>query len=462
VSPAKQLNFVGVVILVIFTGTAVLSLQTPSRDYLFPLAAYLQLLLQVSGFAIALPLLRLRRSGMGSNLLALLCLLLFFALVSVWWSPYPELTLRRTLMIMVTSMFVAILTLGDPTPIATFTGLSKGLALFGGAMSVVGLAVYLFGDVMVLEYGTVQTLRLGPITLSQRLYGISPFWRISSLLGNPNTLASWLLISLTLTAYHAANAPHRGRWAAWTLLQVLALLLTFSRAGILATVLSLAMLWYLSRSQGPASRGWRQIIWIAAAMALLGAGLAIFCVYGDGLTSIAGLYHPARLSLDLNLRELAWRPLWQTILERPLMGVGFGVSSEAVLLPEGVQIVAHNTFLAVASEVGILGLLTFLVLWFLPLFVGTRRLRHRTGTERTVLATCVAIATGLVIHQVFEGTILRYGFHTLFWMYLLALMVHPAVGVPNNEPMVCKGFAPNHGSSLRRGGDATGAPGQPA
>jgi O-antigen ligase len=404
----SKVGLAGWGLIIVLVGTALLSLQNPARDDLVPYAPYFQLGLQIGIFLCLAPVVRVRVRFRELAFLMLFYILLLVALVSALWSDYSEVVFRRTLMVMISSGCVALLTLSDPHPLGTFGRVAKALALFGTGVSLVGLLVYFLGEVKTVDYGTIQVLSIGPLHLAQRVYGPLPYLRLSSLFGNPNTLASWLLVTITLTMFLIFT----DRWRLWKVLfalQLITLFLTFSRAGISATVLSLLLFMWFSGSRR-------------------GLGLSILCslaIIGTVFLIRPSFLELQRFSFDLNLRQLAWQPLWEYIRNNPFGGVGFGVSYEALLEPAGVGITAHNAFLAIWSEVGILGLVLFLGLWSFPLYFAKKLLPLAKDEDRLVLSSTLALTLSLFIHQFLEASILRYGFHTLFWVYLLALMVHP-------------------------------------
>ena|GEM_PF-2359161 len=415
VRPRAEL--IGWAIIAILTGTLVLSFQTPARHYLFPYAPYLQLSLQLGLFAFLLPWMRVRRCGGGSGFLVTGFLLLFiWSLLSAFWSEYPALVVQRVLMVMSSSLSILLLTFSDPNPIKTFVRLSKALALLGAGISLIGLLIYLLGRLELAEFDTefawIQVVAIGPIQIVQRVYGPFPYIRISSVFANPNTLASYLLVTLTLSIFCCFITRGRVLWVMLTLLQGAALLFTFSRAGIFATLLSCVLLfWFLPRSRT------RRTLFVASFLLSVGLGSAL-------VLGILQLPQSQRFSLDLNIRQIIWEYLWLRIREDPFLGVGFGVSYETLLKPTGLELAAHNLFLMLEVEIGLVGMSLFLSLWLLPVWQALRTLRFQSYVSRVTLASSLAIIIALFPHQIAESLLLRYGFHTLFWAYALALMVH--------------------------------------
>ncbi|WP_438317026.1 O-antigen ligase family protein [Candidatus Caldatribacterium sp. SIUC1] len=402
-----KVSLAGLGLIVILVGTALLSLQNPARENLVPYAPYFQLGLQIGVFLLLFPLLRIRMMFRTIVFFMLFYILFLVALTSALWSGHSELVFRRTLMVMITSGCVALLALSDSRPLATFGCLAKALALFGAGISLVGLLVYFLGELRTVNYGTIQVLSIGSFHLAQRVYGPVPYLRLSSLFGNPNTLASWLLVTITLTMFLIFTDRRKSWWILFVL-QLTTLILTFSRAGIFAAVLSLLLFLWFSGSR-------RGLAWSI---------LCLLAIIGIMFLIKPSLLEFRRFSFDLNLRQLAWQPLWEYIHNNPFSGVGFGASYEALLEPEGVGITAHNAFLAIWSEVGILGFILWLCLWLFPVYFAKRFLPLAKNEARSVLSTTLALTLSLLVHQFFEASILRYGFHTLLWVYLLTLMVH--------------------------------------
>jgi len=112
------------------------------------------------------------------------------------------------------------------------------------------------------------------------------------------------------------------------------------------------------------------------------------------------------LRIDPTQRLLAWRDALGTFLQHPLFGkgVGLGVANVRFQAPSGqMQILtdAHNTFLSIAGQAGILGLATFLAL-----MIGTLRrgMIFRLGevTKKPIsLAMTIALVSGIA----FQGLV---------------------------------------------------------
>ena len=129
------------------------------------------------------------------------------------------------------------------------------------------------------------------------------------------------------------------------------------------------------------------------------------------------------LRIDPTQRLLAWRDALETFLQHPLFGkgVGLGVANVRFQAPSGqMQILtdAHNTFLSIAGQAGILGLATFLALLIATL---RRGMIFRIGevTKKPIsLAMTIAFVSGIA----FQGLVGSFEDARHLWV-LLGLIV---------------------------------------
>lgn len=418
---SKKVNLkpIGAGLVIIFLITATLFLKNPARDYLFPHAASLQLGIYLFCFILFMPLVRIKLYGCSLILLIGFLFFFFIALFSSLWSICPDLVLQRTFLVFFPVVFIVLLALSDTKPIDTFNTVSKSLAFFGSIVSLIGILLYFFGQIRATQFGTIQYLfSFGPIEIAQRVYGNKPL-RISSLFGNPNTFASFLMISIMMTYYLFLKSFSRAKWGLLLLIQIGSMVLTFSRTGIGAIILGLFSLWLFHFSNFKIKITRFSII-------LLSLFFFIICFYGF-YPSMLNTLKEFRGGLDLNERGMAWTTLGKNILDHPASGVGFGVSNEVILFPKGIDIGSHNIFIAIISEVGILGLLIFLLLWILPIWHGLWNLNRLASDLRVIISTCITILFMILFHQIFETSVMRYSFLNFIWAYVLALTVHPAL-----------------------------------
>lgn len=411
---------VGDALVIIFIATSILNLTNPEKESFIPYAPYLTL-----GLQLILPLfVNINRINLISSKCFgtfFLCLyffmaLFFFSLISGFWSEELYLVLKRSLLVFVPIILISFLVWADPKPYQTFSRVSHWIVGLMSALGLLSLTLFVFGDEGWIGEQRIQSFSLGPITLSQAVYGHVPFLRVSSLLGNPNALAMWLLLSLPLTVYLLQVNNLRPLWA-WVAvgIEFSTLILTFSRAGFFATLIALMV--YLF---GSTLRAFQRVKRLGI-LFFITIGLFTYAVYGP-----LDITNSKRFSTDTNEREQAWALLTESIETRPLTGVGFGVSNEVILEQAGVDFNAHNTHLQIFSEVGLFGYLILLMILFLAFWSSLSAIRRCSNSEiRYRLAVVIALLIAIFFHQFFEASILKPGFVSLFWAYLLFLAVHP-------------------------------------
>ncbi|MGX7829132.1 O-antigen ligase family protein [Actinokineospora sp. 24-640] len=238
--------------------------------------------------------------------------------------------------------------------------------------------------------------------------------RASGPLEDPNDLAYFLVAALPLVITLLPGAtPSRGRrllvgLAAGVL--VLGTVATLSRGGALA--LGAAVLWLLLR------RVLRVRVLAGAVLAcgVLVAGLAM------DERAIEALREKAFIAgTNVDTRELRWAAAGRMLADSPVLGVGpggfrgaYAATSHNAELDEQVP-VAHEMYLEVGAELGVVGLALFLVLIGLTAVLSERVLRAG-GDRRLVVAVQASLLAVLV-----ASTFLSQQYYLPLW-FLAALV----------------------------------------
>jgi len=234
------------------------------------------------------------------------------------------------------------------------------------------------------------------------------FARVQSSLNSPNDLAAFLLFGLPLVFFLWLKenkwSLKSGLLALILVLSGLTFLLTLSRSGFLALLLSV----------------------VAFALAAGKKKVFIPLVTGLGL-----LFFSKALRYNffgsLNLQDITigerlrfWKVAWEMIKESPVLGGGVNTFYQrfAAMAPpdELYRGYAHNCYLQMWSEVGLAGLLVFMVP---PVFLFSRML-VRAVKEKTPFSLEHALWTGLAaffIQSFFDTNF--YGLQTvlIFWVF---------------------------------------------
>jgi O-antigen ligase len=233
-----------------------------------------------------------------------------------------------------------------------------------------------------------------------------PYPRISALFLNPNMLCTFLVVSFLLAlGMRAARWLDGVRFWLLTIGIVITAASTIS-AGLGGLVLG-GGLWAWMRLRGSRHTGLRPIILVGShAVALVFfLATAVSPVTRDGQGVVVPILHRR---IEPSSRVLAWRTAFETVKEHPVLGRGLGleVSSAHYLNASGrweYVTDAHNVWLSVAGQTGVVGLLAFGTI-ILYLVRGLAPLDPR-GAPGLVMKTSVALAfVGAFLYQSLSGS----------------------------------------------------------
>jgi O-antigen ligase len=237
-----------------------------------------------------------------------------------------------------------------------------------------------------------------------------------------NRLAMNLVVVLPMTLASmslARRPPVKAFFAFVAVAQLAAIVLTHSRSGAVATVVA-AGLWMLRGGIRHAAKG-----------ALAGLALAIALVafapqsFWDRSSTITHFEDDASVAG----RERAWQVLGAIWEERPLGGVGAGAfihawDAYAPLSAGGRHLVAHNVFIEVLGELGLVALLAFFA-FVVALHVRLWFAGHHgeRGVEARVVFAALA---GYMVMELVNGYTLSWWLYLLFACGAAALRHHDA------------------------------------
>ncbi len=272
------------------------------------------------------------------------------------------------------------------------------------------LKVLMASTIVVAMFGLWQALTSGYTALYDLLYPVQeeisqiPAWegRITSFLEHYNGLAGYLnlVIPFCLAFAIGGTDPVLRTLSRWCLaFAIVALLLTQSRGGLLAFI-AILLIHACFSAQDRKTRVRR--IAIALVGCLLVAAIAGF--FFQRLTEIDDFTAVSRLAI--------WGGAFTVFARSPVLGTGFGnlrgLMGGLLNLPDGWTGDAHNLYLELLAETGIIGFLVFGVLIILVIRTALRQLRRTENhfNKMTALAIFAAIC-GVLVH----GTV-DYLFHT--------------------------------------------------
>lgn len=278
--------------------------------------------------------------------------------------------------------------------------------------------------------------------------------RIQGISGNANLLAVVALLGIIVFGVRLAalgepkpgTGPQPPSDRRWTLLVRLGLaiamfLLSFSTTILLAAVVTgvvLAAALLIRRAPTPSARTPIYLGFLAAGV-LAGVGAVVFRAQLLGLLG---------KSPDLTGRLDIWSTVWQLIVQRPVFGWGFSspwapwepLFTDLVIRRGVQQLQAHNAWIDVWFQLGIVGLVLFAAVVLSMLtrtwFLAVDRPRIDLDTNRPYSALSLApvlIAVSLVVQSVAESRLLIES----GWVLLVLLVVKtkqepawPVAGAP--------------------------------
>jgi len=205
----------------------------------------------------------------------------------------------------------------------------------------------------------------------------------------PNTLAGYLAMVIALTLTH--------NYRAWLMIPLsLALLLTRSLGGLLSLVLSLAVYFSLRGKIGK-----RGIIFLF--------GLIVVSALVLIIRSINQKPHLQPIFSTI-MRLNYWKDTLKIIKTWPLFGVGLGNFNLAE------SRFAHNSYLQIWAEMGILGFIS--VLWLIIAIFKSALINIKKVTQKSQIASLVAANVIFLTHNFVDFTFFLPEVALIWWLIL--------------------------------------------
>jgi O-antigen ligase len=210
-------------------------------------------------------------------------------------------------------------------------------------------------------------------------------------------------------------------------LMMVALFASLSRSGLVGLAAVLIVGWAGARWRPQSQRHY----WVLLALVLLSAAVLL---WGDLPALLARL--DSTQALEPRDRIAIWRDTWSLVRDHWLAGVGAGAYERAMLLYQQTDRSyydnqAHNQFLQVAADGGVLLAVPVLVACALLMKTGLERLRHdRTGMYWIRLGALAGLS-GVAVQSLWE-TGLRAPGNAILSAVLAAILIHEPIAT--NHP----------------------------
>jgi O-antigen ligase len=235
------------------------------------------------------------------------------------------------------------------------------MQLFGMVLLIWQLCLREFEELRLLQAYVLGVCVVSGDTMVRFLLAKQTYYqRYASEGSEPNDLALTCCIAIPISYYLSLRSAG---WMVWFYRMVVGIalttiLLSASRSGALASLAALSIIpWtyrYISR---------KQKIGVIAAALCLAVGLAVFTPTTSW--NRLGTVAPELSEGTMNSRTVIWKAGLDALREAPFGGIGAGaypIVSEAILGSPKTRLVAHNSFLSVLTETGIIGFTLFSVL----------------------------------------------------------------------------------------------------
>lgn len=233
---------------------------------------------------------------------------------------------------------------------------------------------------------------------------------------DPNDFGAVLATTFPLALWLSVGSFRRRIcWLSIAALLVVAVTPTQSRGSELGFVAAAVML------VAAGARGWRR--WFSAALMLAGAGIFIMMATGFGGGGRFTDFSTADYNVSgSNGRLFFWRQGFIWMLKRPW---GYGIENYHTYfgILNGEERAAHSTWVQYGVELGIAGIVLFVLLCYV-LMTGLRRLRKRAAAlsasnptakqEEALAGHMLAMLTGVLV----TGTFLSNAYYPLTYMAL--------------------------------------------
>jgi O-antigen ligase len=251
----------------------------------------------------------------------------------------------------------------------------------------------------------------------------STFW------GDPNIFGSLLAVSFVLSIMNLRLTHGRMRWL-WALgaaLTIVALVLSQSRSGTMATLLALLVLAVAYRP--------------ALVLTIAAIGVGMLAVFWSASVFVelpvdpasSGIWNEKRFNTDtIDSRTQFWQKGLRLLPQEGISGIGIGSFEQTNFVQETSghdfgYVRAHNSYLSAAVEFGITGVLALLLFSVAILSAVRDGFRHMGAHDRWRLSGLVAGMIGLGLFAVFVDTI--YQRH--LWVLVALMLCVPNVIATN-------------------------------
>lgn len=333
-----------------------------------------------------------------------------YCILSAFWSDLQFESMWRAIIVFVPIFLYSLLIQYDENIFNTNIRIYFVLSWLGLLLSIIGISVYFLGSISKVNDSMVNSFGF----IDQIVHIQGDIVRISSVTGNPNSLGLVLMVSIPITLGLLLMDKIKMRFFLISIIiQLIALVMTYSRTNIIVTLFIITIFSILFKREGNKRSGIQTFIKLIVFFGVVTA--PIFFI--NSKYSLKGL--------DLSDRQIAWEMLISEFKNHPFTGMGFNVSVEFLERTWFDILNAHNLYIGILAELGILGLIIMLIslssviiLVIRVLYPFNRKYLQKPQYKMLLLNICLII--GIYINQFTEIILFRApDFLNLLWVYLV-------------------------------------------
>jgi O-antigen ligase len=199
---------------------------------------------------------------------------------------------------------------------------------------------------------------------------------------------------------------------AWAACLAVALVLTFSRGAYLALAVFAVLTLITVR---PGLR--KPLLAIAVVAAAL---VVVTIVVASNTPLMESRFSYVALNYTLQTRSIIYVATWQMLTAHPILGLGLG--GYLYMLHGFPEIYPHDVYLAFWAELGLLGLVAFLIILVGLLWRGWRALPAAAGFERALLWGALGTFVLWALHGIFDTPYWKNDMSVEFWIVAAILV----------------------------------------
>ena len=198
-----------------------------------------------------------------------------------------------------------------------------------------------------------------------------------------------------------------------------ALILSSKRSPLIASFISIAATYIISNGKNVI----RNIIVLLTVCIIGWGGYKVLLPNIPGLSTIADKFEKTEESDAgvLNGRSGLWKLAVDMFKENPILGMGYGSYSERAKGEDAITTSAHNYYLQVLSELGIIGLILYIIAMGTGILLGIKTLNYTSkNDEKMLIYACISLAIQFFV-LIYSITATALMYYDILVPYFLSL-----------------------------------------